>query len=57
MANFVDSSKYILKAVQQLNGNTHTSVPIANSVHKKETYENMDLLLRAVSYSKYGRKR
>jgi len=34
-------------------GNIHPLIPIAHSVHMKETYENMDLLLKAISYSKY----
>jgi len=53
---FVDSSKLILKAVQQLKGNIHPSLSIDHSVHKKETYENMDLLLKAISYSNMGGK-
>jgi len=38
------------------NGNIHPSIHIAHSVHMKETYESMDLLLKAISYSKYGWK-
>jgi hypothetical protein len=37
-------------------GNTHSPIPTVHSVHRKETYEYMDLLLRAVIYSKYGLK-
>jgi hypothetical protein len=48
----VDSSKFILKAVLLHTGCIHPSIPIALSVHMKETYENMDLLLKAISYSK-----
>ena len=51
---FVDSSKFILKAVLLHNRNILTSVPTTPSVHTKETYVNMDLLLKAISYSKYG---
>jgi hypothetical protein len=50
----VDSSKFILKVVLLHNRNIHLSVPTTHSVHTKETYENMDLLLKAISYSKYG---
>ena len=38
------------------NGNFRLSTTIAHSVHLKETYEDMDLLLNVISYSKYGRK-
>jgi len=34
------------------NGNIHPSIPFTHSVHWKETYENMDLFLKAISYSK-----
>jgi hypothetical protein len=50
------SSKFILKAVLLQNGNINPSKPIAHSVHMKKTHENMDLLLKAIRYSKYGRK-
>jgi hypothetical protein len=53
---FVDSSKFSLKVVLLYNGNIHPSIPIAHSVHMKKIYENMDLLLKAVSYLKYGWK-
>ena len=49
----VDSSKFILNAVLLHTGNIHPSIPVAHSVNMKETYENMDLLLKAISYSKY----
>ena len=51
---FVESSKFCLKAVLLHNGYIHLSIPIAHSVHMKETYKNMDFLLKAISYSKYG---
>jgi hypothetical protein len=38
------------------NGNIRPSIPIAHSVHMKETYENLDLPLEVISYSKYGCK-
>ena len=53
---FVDSSKFILKAVQQLNGNIHPSLSTDHSVHKKETYENTDFLLKAICCPKYDWK-
>jgi len=34
----------------------HPSIPIVHFVHMMETYENIDLLLKAISYSKYGCK-
>jgi hypothetical protein len=54
--DFVDSSKFSLKVVLLHNGNIHPSIPIAHSVHMKETYENMYLLLKGINYSKYGWK-
>ena len=53
---FVDSSEFSLKAVQLHNGYIHLSVPNAHSVHMKETYQNIDLLLKALSYLDYGWK-
>jgi hypothetical protein len=53
---FVDSSKFSVKAVLLYNRNICLSIPIVHSVHMKETYENRDLLLKAISYSKYGWK-
>ena len=52
---FVYWSKYSFKAAQQHNGNINPSIPFAHSVHM-DIYENMDLLLKAMSYSKYGWK-
>jgi hypothetical protein len=37
-------------------GNIRLSIPTAHSVHMKETYENMHLLFKAISYSKCGWK-
>ena len=53
---FVHWSKYSFKAAQQHNGNINPSIPFAHSVHMKDAYENTDLLLKAMSYSKYGWK-
>jgi len=49
-------SKFSLKAVLLHNRYIHPSIPISHSVHMKETHKNMDLLLTAISYSKYGWK-
>jgi len=38
------------------NGNIHPSILIAYSVHMKETYEHLDLSLKAIIYLKYGWK-
>jgi hypothetical protein len=40
--------KFSLKVVLLHNGNIHPSIPIAHSVHMKETYKNMDLLLKGM---------
>jgi hypothetical protein len=53
---FVDSAEFSLKAVLLHNRNISPSIPIAHSVHVKETYKNVDMLLEAISYSKYGWK-
>jgi len=50
---FVDSSKFTLQAVLLHTGNIHPSIPIAHFVHKKETYENIDLHLKTICYPKY----
>jgi len=50
----VDLSKFSLKVVLLNNGNIHLSISIAHSVRMNETYENIGLLLQAVSYSKCG---
>ena len=50
---FIDSSKWSLKGVLLHNGNKYPSIPIAHSVHLKESYDNMELLLEAIKYSEY----
>jgi len=50
----VDFSKFCLKVVLLNNGYIHPLILIAHSVHMNETYENIGLLLKAVSYSKCG---
>lgn len=47
---FIDSSKRSLKAVLLHNGNKYASIPIAHSVHLKERYENLKLLLDKIKY-------
>ena len=49
---FIDSSKVSLKAVLH-NGNTLPSTPVGHSVHNKESYENMNILMEAVNYDKF----
>lgn len=50
---FIDSSKRSLKGVLLHNGNKFSSVPVAHSVHMKETYENIDTLLKKVKYNEH----
>ena len=50
---FIDSSQRSLKAVLLHNGNSKPSVPIAHSIHLKETYDNMKMLLEAICYNDY----
>ena len=50
---FIDSSKRSLKAVLLHNGNQKPSVPIAHSVHLKEKYENIEILLESIQYNTY----
>lgn len=50
---FIDSSKFSLKGVLLHNGNKHPSIPVAHSVHMKETYDNMKILLQKIKYHEY----
>ena len=50
---FIDSSKRSLKGVLLHNGNKYLSIPIAHSIHLKDSYDNMELLLKAIKYSEY----
>ena len=50
---FIDSSKRSLKGVLLHNGNKYPSIPIAHSVHLKESYDNIELLFEAIKYSEY----
>ena len=50
---FIDSSKLILKAVLLHNGNTLPSIPVGHSVHNKESYKNMKILLEDIDNDKF----
>ena len=52
---FIDSSKRSLKAVLLHNENKYASVPAGYSVHLKEVYGNIDLILNKLSYSDHER--
>lgn len=45
-----------MKAVLVHNGNELPSVPLAHVVGLKETYESMQLILRAINYDNYNWK-
>jgi hypothetical protein len=47
---FIDSSKRSLKGVLLHSGNMYGSIPVAHSVHLKETYENMKVLLTSIQH-------
>jgi hypothetical protein len=47
---FIVSSKRSLKSVLLHNGNCLATVPVAHSVHLKETYENLEQLLEKINY-------
>jgi hypothetical protein len=49
----LDSSQWSLKAVLLHSGNTLPSIPVGHSVHNKEAYENMKILMEAISYDKF----
>jgi len=50
---FIDSSKLSLKAVTLHSGNTLPSFPVGHSVHNKESYENMKILMEAIKHDKF----
>jgi len=50
---FIDSSKLSLKAVILHNDNTLPSIPVGHSVHNKESYENMKILMEVINYDKF----
>jgi hypothetical protein len=49
---FIDSSNLSLKAVLLHNRNTLPSIPVGHSMHSKESYENMKILMEAINYDK-----
>jgi hypothetical protein len=51
MATFIGSSKRSLNAVLLHNGNNYASLPIGHSVHLKESYENLELVLTKIGYT------
>jgi len=50
---FIDSSQLSLKAVLLYNGNTLPFIPVGHSVHNKESYENVKILMEAINYDKF----
>ena len=50
---FIDSFKQSLKGVLLHNRNKYPSIPTAHSVHLKESFDNMELLLEAIKYREY----
>ena len=44
---YIGSSKLSLKAVPLHNGNTLPSTPVGHSVHNREPYENMKILMES----------
>lgn len=50
---FIDSSSRSLKAVLLNIGNAMASVPIGHSVQLTESYQNMEVLVKAVKYSNH----
>lgn len=51
---FIDSSTKSLKAVLLHNGNKHPSVPVGHSVHMKEDYENVKILMDMLNYTRHN---
>src|SRR6218665_2933909 len=50
---FINSSSRSLKAVLLCNGNNYPSLPMAHSVHLKEDYTSVKMLLSALKYDDY----
>ena len=50
---YIDSSKLSLKAVFLHNTNTLPSITVGHSEHKKESYENVKILMEAINYDKF----
>ena len=51
---FLDSSKRSLKCVLLHNGNTYGAIPIGHSVHLKEQYEHIKLVLDLLQYKEHN---
>ena len=51
---FIDSSSKSLKAVLLHNPNQWPSIPLAHSVHLKEEYQNLKILLSALKYDQFN---
>ena len=51
---FIDTSSKNLKAVLLHNGNKYPSLPLAHSVHLKETYKNVKTVLNVLKYDQYN---
>ena len=47
---YIDSSKLSLKTFPLHNGNSLPSIPVGHSVHNKEPYENIKILVEAINY-------
>jgi len=52
----IDLSKLSLKAVLLHIGNILPSIPVGHSMHNKESYENMKILMDAINYDKSNGK-
>ena len=50
---FFNSSKRSIKAVLLHNGNKYASIPVGHSVHLKETYGNLGLILDKLKYKEF----
>jgi hypothetical protein len=50
---FIDSSKMSLKAVLIPSGSTLPSIPVSHSMHNKESYENMKILMESINYDTF----
>ena len=49
----IDSSEQSVKCVLLHNGNKYDSIPIANSVGAKGTYERIKVVLEQISYNEH----
>ena len=49
----IDSSKLSLKAVLLHNGNNLPSILVGHSVHNKDSYENMKILMEVIKHDKF----